>query len=355
MTTFLWTSGAVLIALISWYTFWCIQARNFGSSGYVSPETSWFAKFCFAGISRLVGFLTVGPITVIGAENVPTNARIIGVGNHQVKADFAVAQRALGRHFRSLGAAAQFPGFTALLAAWVGVIPVTYGSKEERAHAEQACVNYLGASNGWRRLSLTTVLILSAVLGSAFVYALCLGAGLGALISFLALCAVLSFPGGDRALLVAPQGALMPDNQLNSREFRAGAVRIGRCASKITCERVLMVPMGVLYKRDPKDAHWTHCFLKRTRSMFLGMRNPVHWNPLFKLDLDKLSPEERAHVELERAGALYAYDHSQVTSYGAVVVVGKAIDPNELAANPVEAIEQIRLIIVELLEEAAKH
>jgi len=355
MTTILWTSGAVLIALTSWYTFWRIQARNFGTSGYVSPETSWFAKLCFAGISRLVGFLTVGPITVIGAENVPRDARIIGVGNHQVKADFAVAQRAFGRHFRSLGAAAQFPGITAMLAAWLGVIPVTYGSKEERAHAEQACVSYLGGSNGWRRLSLAVVLILSAVLTGAFVYALCVGAGLGAMLSFLALCAVLSFPGGARALLVAPQGALMPDNQLNPWEFRAGAVRMARCAVKVSRERVLILPLGVLYKRDPKDAHWTHRFLKRTRSMFLGMRNPVYWNPLFKLDLNKLSAEERADVEAERAQALYAYEHSHITCYGAVVVVGKPIDPNDLAADPVEAIEQIRLIIVDLLEEAAKH
>lgn len=147
----------------------------------------------------------------------------------------------------------------------------------------------------------------------------------------------------------------MPDNRLLQEEFRPGAIRLARRAEAESGEEVVLLPVGVSYKRDQKDAHWTHSFLRGARSMFLGMRNPMHWDPLFKLNLDELDEAERIRVTLQRARAMSAYKNSHITSYGAVVVVGEPIKSSELPADPVAAIEQIRRTIADLLKEAEQH
>lgn len=353
MTLTLCLGVAAVLAL--WYHHWCGEALKFRTSGYLPAETSWFGKVAFWLLCRLVNFFTVGPIEVIGRENLPASGRVLIVGNHQVQSDFAMVRQAFGRHTRALGAAAQFPGFMGLLASWLGIIPLTYASKEERAAAEQACVKYLGCRLVHTRVGLSLELTLVFLLG--------LGLAVGVLsnqvwLSLLLLwlvCLVATFKGGEPALMIAPQGALMPDNVLKKEEFRAGAVRIARAAAAVSGEPVFIVPMGLRYKRDPKDAHWTHRFLGRTRSMFLGKRNPLHWNPLFKLDLNELPAAHRGEIERERQAALDEYRHSQVTSYGGVVVIGDPISADCLPADPADAIEQIRLIIAGLLAEAEKH
>src|SRR6185369_300674 len=124
---------------------------------------------------------------------------ILVVGNHQVESDFAMARRAAGRHLRLLGAAAQFPGLMALAAAWLGFIPVTYATKEERAQSEAACVKYLGGKRKLLRLSRAEALVLSAVLLCATVAAIWFGFYLIAVLAGLALCFVAGMPGEDRA------------------------------------------------------------------------------------------------------------------------------------------------------------
>lgn len=191
-------SGAALIMVAVWYRYWLNHARKFTISGYTAPDTSWFGRFVYWGVCRLATFLTVGPVKVIGGKNSPRSGRVVIVGNHQVQSDFAVARRAFGRHSRSLGASAQFQGFAAFLAAWLGVIPVTYETKEERAQGECACAKYLGSHARGIRFNFGTALALSLVFGGSLLAFAWLGYSILALISFLLLCAVLSTPGRDR-------------------------------------------------------------------------------------------------------------------------------------------------------------
>lgn len=348
-------AAAAIAGLAYWYQFWISQSRLLKQSGYIPPATSWFAKLFFNFSAVLMNFLTVGPVKVIGRENSPKKGPVIYVANHQVPSDFAMVRRASGRHYRALGSAEQFPGFFGALAAWIGVFCVTYKTREERQAGEAACIKVACACANAMAISCKTATLLTVILAASSLVFVWDGNGLAALASLVLICMVGASKGGDPALAVAPQGALLPDNELRKDEFRPGVVRVARAVQERTGQAVKIVPMAIHYKRDAKDAHWTHRFLKKTRSMFLGMRNPRYWDPLFKIDAAALPAAERSELERQRAAKLEAYKHSHITSYGGVVVVGEPFDVYSLPADPLDAIEEIRLKIARLLEEAKKH
>lgn len=355
MSALLVVPASLLLAVVAWYLYWRYHAGKLQTSGHIVPDTSAFAKLMYLGASKLVGFLTIGPIKVVGKHNAPRKGRVVVVANHQIPADFAMVRSATGRHFRALGDAAQFTGFFGVLAAWIGIVTVTFKSKAERAAGQSASVKVLAMRRCGLRLGTAFAGWLGVIGFGLATLLFCIGSELLALASFFAGCLALSLPGGDIAFAIAPQGALMPDNQLKKEEFRAGAIRVAREAAQESGEPVSILPLALYYKRNPKDAHWSQRFLNCTRSKFLSMRNPRHWDPLFKLDLDALSPSEREDVVARRKAALAAYNHSQFTIYGGVVVVGEAIELSSLPENELEAIDVVRLKIAELLKVAERY
>ncbi len=355
MTSLLIWLGGSLLAVAVWLLYWFPHARKFQTSGYEPPATSWFGQSVFYAIGWLVGILTVGPIKVVTKENSPKSGRVIYVANHQVPSDFALVRRATGRHYRALGAASQFPGFLGLLAAFVGIVSVTYNCKEEKAAAEAAGAKLMAEPLKGASISSSLLLGLLAVLSTAFIASVWNDCSIGALLSAIAACLLLGLRCNDGALAVAPQGALMPDNVLKKCEFRPGVIRIGRAAAAASGDSVKMVPMAIYYKRDPKDAHWSHCLFAKTRSMFPALRNPRYWDAAFRVNIDELPPSEREALELERKQKLKAYRTTKLTCYGGVIVVGKPIDVDSLPQDPLEAIEEIRLQIAALYEEAKAH
>lgn len=348
MTGILIVLGALAFVGSAWYIYWRKQARMLQTSGHTGPETSAIGKLAFAFFARLAAFLTVGPVIVAG-KKLPRKGRILLAANHQIPTDFALLHAGARRHYRALGDAAQFTGFFGVLSAWMGIITVKFGSKAERAAGEASSVRVLSAKKKGLRLSLSSACWLFALLA---LLALCLwaaGFGLLALLALAGACLALVVPGGDPVLAVAPQGALMPDNILKQEEFRPGAVRIARAAAEISAEPVLVVPVAIYYERDSRFADWTHFLLAKTRSLFPTLRNPKHWNPLFKLDLRSLSEEKRAEIEKEKKAAIDAYKNSSAPIYGGVVFVGDPIDVLSLPEDPKEAVELLRLKLLDLL------
>lgn len=342
-------------ALLVWFAFWYNNSRNYPQSGHTPPESSWFASLVYFGLGRLLLFLTVGPVKVIGRRNMPERGRVVLVANHQFPCDFALVQRGARRHFRALGDAAQFKGFFGALAAWTGNISVTYACKAERFAAEQACVKALSEEPRGFSVSAATALNLALIFLLAAIVACTHGYLWLALSFFVGLCVVGSLKGGDAALAIAPQGALLPENRLLKEEFHAGAVRIARAAAEKSGEQVLIVPMAFHYRRNAPRLSWLDRLLKPTRSMFKGLSNPRYFDPVFKLKLSDLDDNTRAAVLAEREAKIRAYENSNVTLYGAVAVVGKPIDPTQLPADPREAMEKIRQEIVLLSQEAQRH
>lgn len=295
---------AGIIRLALWYSFWKKHAVKFAESGYTPPKAGRISEFFFAAACRFVTFVTVGKVRVIRSSKVPKKGRIIFAANHQIPCDFAMVRRGSGRHFRMLTAADQLGGNFGVISAWFGVISVAFKEKSDGAAAELACTNAVAEEDG--------------------------------------------------ALGIFPQGALLPDNVLNKSEFRPGCVRMAVKACLSSGEDVQIVPIAIHYIRDPKRAGWTHRFLKRYRSLFLGMRNPKNWDADFKVDESKLTERERKELLARREVKLTEYRRSRVTNYGGVVVVGDPISICSLPQDPLEAIEVIRVEMARLLEIAKK-
>lgn len=342
-------------ALLCWLAYWLNEARGYAQSGYIPPESSWFSRLAYFWLGRLLLFLSVGPIKLVDRRKMPERGRVVLVANHQFPCDFALVQQCARRHFRALGDAAQFQGFMGVLAAWTGNISVKFGSKEERAAGEKACIKALSEEPRGLAISAKVARNLALALLACGFLALMHGFVWIALSSLAGLCLVGSLTGGDAALAIAPQGTLLPENQLLKEQFRAGAVRIARAVAEKTGEPVLIVPMAFHYKRTCRKQSWLDRLLKPTRSMFKGISNPSYFDPVFKLELQDLDADKRAAVLAERDAKMKAYEHSNVTLYGAVAVVGEPIDSAQLPADPREAIELIRQKIVQLSQEAERH
>lgn len=353
MTTTIILSVGALLSVAGWYFYWNAHAKKFETSGYMGPATSWFGEFGMLAFAYLLTFLTVGRVKVIGKKNAPKKGRVLFAANHQLPCDFAMVRRGSGRHFRMLTAADQLGGFFGLLCAAGGVISVNFKAKTDGALAEQACIKAVSAKYSRIPFGLAAVLWLFLIAG--FGYFFTEGESYPAIACVIAALVLAGCPGSSPALGIFPQGSLLPDDPQFKELFRPGAVRIGRSAEAASSETVWITPMAIHYKRDPKGADWTHKYLSKMRSMFVGTRSPKTWNPIFKLNLDELSQERRAAVEAERKEALRAHRKSNVTNYGGVVVVGKPIDVSTLPADPIEAIGVIRNEIARLYEEAQKH
>lgn len=300
------------VMMLLWFRYWKLHADRFSQSGYVPPATSVFGKFWFGVASRFLVFMTVGRVQVIRRAALPAGDNsVIFVSNHQFPSDFALLRLGAGRHFRMLTSSDELKGFFGVIAAFLGVISVAFRSKTDGRDAEEAC-------------SLTV----SGFRGSLGIFA---------------------------------EGSLLPGSRLRKKEWRPGVVRIARKAAELQrlhrrdTGPVLIVPMALHYRHDAMFADWTHTFLSRTRSMWLGMRNPKSWDPLFKEDLTKLGDAERAEVERLRETKLKAYRRSHVTNYGAVVVVGEPIDVRLLPEDPLAAVEVIRGKVADLLLQAQRY
>ena len=236
---------AALIAVAAWFIFWSYQARKLQTSGHTAPDTSAFAKVFYLGVCKLVAFLTIGPVKVVGKENAPKNGRVVLVANHQVPADFAMVRAAAGRHYRALGAASQFTGIFGVIAAWIGIVSVTFETKAERAAGQAASAKVLATPRRGLRIRTSIAVLLAIALVASAVTCFVIGSSVLAFASVFAACVLLSLPGGDVAFAIAPQGALMPDNELKPEEFRAGAIRVARDAALATGEPVRILPMAI--------------------------------------------------------------------------------------------------------------
>ena len=294
----------VVLGLYRWYSYWSYHARKFSQSGYMAPKTTWAGKVFMNLSTRLLTFLTVGPVKVVNGHKSPKSGRTVYIGNHQMPCDFAMLRRGAGRHFRTLTSAKELKGFFGVLGAWSGVISIAFKEKADRAAAQDSCVLTVTEENG------------------------CLG--------------------------IFPEGNLLPDNPELNERWLPGAVRIARAASaNAGGAPVNIVPIALYYEQDPQKASWSQRFLKRNK--WLGKRDPRNWDPVFKLDLEKMGADEKARVEKERAEKLKEYYRSHVTLYGGVVVVGDPIEVSTLPSNEDEASSVLRDKVRELLAEAKKH
>lgn len=351
--TKLFVAAAILLGPVAWYLFWKQHAAKFKQSGYVPPASSWFGEFALWGFARLLTFLTVGKVKVIGKEKSPRHGRVIYAGNHQLPCDFAMLRLGARRHTRMLTDSGQLKGIFGVLAAAGGVISVNTKQECSGAAAEHGCSRAVADKSF--RVSFGVACFLWLLAAAGFVFSLTAGLTWAAIAAVSAALVVAALPGSQPALGIFPQGGLLPDDPDLKEHFRPGTIRVSREAAALAGEPIMIVPVAIYYQRDSSRADWSHRFLKGLRSMFGGLRNPRFWNPVFKLKLEELSPEERQRVEQTREQLMLEFAKTKVTNYGGVVVVGDAFDASTLPQDPIEAIAVVKNKVQELLKEARKH
>lgn len=275
------------------YKFWKKEAAKLLEGGYLPAPPTLAARLFFKLATRLIAFLVVGPVKVIGRKNARHKGRLLLAPNHTFAMDFSVVRTAVPTHYVQIAKAAEVQGFRALIAAWVGTI----AAKVEGGAAQKP--------------------------------------GQGAAVVTAAADYMAS--GTHARLLMFPQGKLVYDNVLRPEDFRTGAVRTLRLAAeKIgSADDLAVLPMALHYKRERKDATVFHRLVMALSRLIPPLKGFRRW-----VDVARNPDGSKTKTVF--------------TTYGATVVIGKPIPVADLPENPHEATEIVRLKIQELLEQAQK-
>ncbi|MBA3993814.1 MAG: hypothetical protein C0469_09830 [Cyanobacteria bacterium DS2.3.42] len=274
------------------YSFWKGEAKKLLQGGYLPAPPTFLARLFFKFATRLITFLVVGPVKVIGKKNARYNGRLLIAPNHTFQMDFAVTRTALPCHYTQIAKQAEVQGARALIAAWVGTIAakVEGGTAKpgQGAAVVKAAAAYL-ASNVHTRL------------------------------------------------LLFPQGKLVYDNVLRAEDFRTGAARTMAMAVEQLGEgeNVALLPVGIDYKRDPKNASYFQRFIGALARVIPPLGKFRTW-----VDVTR-NPDGTKTV-------------TKFRNYGATVVIGEPIPFASLPTDPHECSQFMRAKIQELLEQAQK-
>lgn len=272
------------------YSFWKGEAKKLLDGGYLPAPPTFLARLFFKLATRLIVFLVVGPVKVIGKRNARYNGRLLIAPNHTFQMDFAVTRTALPCHYTQIAKQAEVSGARAIFAAWVGTIAakVEGGTAKpgQGAAVVKAAANYL-ASHAHTRL------------------------------------------------LLFPQGKLVYDNVLRPEDFRTGAARSMAMAVEQlgTEEGVALLPVGIDYKRDPKHASYFQRAVGALARVIPALGKFRSWADVTR------NPDGTKTV-------------TKFRNYGATVVIGEPIPYSSLPENPHECSQFMRAKIQELLDKA---
>lgn len=274
------------LAVLVRFGYWLNEGRKLQTSGYMPPPSSRFARGFYKGACKLLSWLYVGPIKVIGEENQEFVGRGIILPNHHIWPDFAVVGKSIKFSFRQIAKAGEIKNpIVGALSAWIGTVGVQVEGGKSQDGAANAVVD-AGAK------------VLAASYGSR--------------------------------MLLFPQGLLVPDNVLRPKQFRTGAMRIVRKAeAAIGSDPIYVLPVAVHYIRDPKRATGMHRFLHA-----IGL---------------KFFRRVTLNASVEAPGGGRMNEFHVFYNYGAVVAIGKPIAVKDLPADAREATELVRQKIDELL------
>lgn len=260
--------AALIVLLYAGYRvrFWLKEGRKMQESGHLAPAPSIFAKIFWATLTHVIGYLCVGPIKVIGRENLRVKGRKVFAPNHTFALDFDVVAVAIRRSCRYMTKTSELKGLRGAFGAWTGAIPVN--------------TKVPGGGEAALNSSIESLL-----------------------------------EGTNNNFLIFPQGALKDNLKLERGDFRTGFARLARSAWEDSeGEPCYVIPMAVFYKRDPQMKPWSHLLLAPLRRAF-GDTNygavVVIGQPIAAQNLPE-DPEQATDVYFEYLRAL----HAQAIEYG---------------------------------------
>lgn len=272
------------------FHFWKSEAQKLLEGGYLPAPSTFWARLTFSLVCRLLVFVVVGPVRVVGRHNERFDGRLLIGPNHTFNLDFAVTRVALGCHYTQVAKHDEVKGKLALLAAWVGTIAAKVeGGVAARGKGNavvQASAQYLASTRLAR-------------------------------------------------LLLYPQGKLVEDNVLREEDFRTGAARsLNEAAGQLDDGQPLAyLPVALHYKLDSADATLFQRFVELVAQVVPALRK-------FRLWVDATEGEDGAKVIRKRK------------FYGASVVVGKPVPFSQLPDDPRQCANFMQGRIQELLVRA---
>jgi 1-acyl-sn-glycerol-3-phosphate acyltransferase len=201
-----------LFVFLLWFFFWQVQGWLLSNrSGHFAPMISAAPRYIRWMVGCVVAAYFVGPVRIIGKENLKNlKGRVIITPKHVIETD-AVLVAKLARFFkvRFLIAINQttFPRGAPL--AWMGAISVGYDKTNPALSSANAAKSAVKTMTHEK----------------------------------------------DSVLLVFPEGKLDKENYLERKNFRNGFNRIGRACQRICPEQNWgVLPVDVEYERDPAKA-----------------------------------------------------------------------------------------------------
>lgn len=223
--------GILLTKLIrARIAFWSPEVIKVREGGYASPPPYILTELLMRSFCILLGFLEVGPIKILGRHRLPKSGPIIVAPIHIDAGDASIVSSLLGiRSMYYLIRTTEVQGWRGWLATMTGAIAVDEESQEGRTKAFKTTIATL--SNG----------------------------------------------GPNACIIIFPQGQLVPDEEIRRADFKSGTMLIAKLVARKRKEPVWIVPIGVHYITDPKDATlFQRCVqklgVKKFRNMF-GQQN----------------------------------------------------------------------------------
>lgn len=188
-------------------TYWRPHVHMCRGGGYVPPTPTYLTARLMRILCILLGFMEVGPIVIRGRHRLPQSGPMILAPFHVDAGDASVLSALLGvRPMYYLIRTTEVQGWRGWVAAMTGAIAVDEEDQEARTRAFKATIAAL--ANG----------------------------------------------GPNVCMVIFPQGQLTPDQELRRADFKSGTMLIAKMAARKRKEAIWIVPIGLYYRVDPKDA-----------------------------------------------------------------------------------------------------
>lgn len=260
-----------LVGLVVWRAkFWGPEVKKVQAGGYVPPAPYFLTALMMRVLCVLLGFLEVGPIRISGRHRLPKSGPMIIAPFHIDAGDASIVSSLLHvRPMYYLIRTTEVQGWRGWIATMTGAIAVDEESQEGRTKGFKATIAALNAG------------------------------------------------GPDVCMVIFPQGQLVPDQETRRADFKSGTMLIAKMVARKRKEPVWIVPVGVHYKKDPRQATLFQRFIqslgfKKFRNLF-GQQNygahAIVGRP-FKVtpktaDLDEIARGLSAHDDADQATDMY--------------------------------------------------
>lgn len=210
------TTACIVTLVQKRVKFWAPHVTKVQAGGYVPPQPYFLTALLMRFLCIILGFIEVGPIRVFGKSRLPRSGPMIIAPFHVDAGDASIISAMLGvRAMYYLIRTTEVQGWRGWMATMTGAIAVDEENQDGRTRAFKATVSALVEG------------------------------------------------GANACMIIFPQGQLTPDEEVRRDDFKSGTMLIAKMVARKRKEPVWIVPIGLHYRIDPREATIFHKFVQR--------------------------------------------------------------------------------------------